>query len=31
MADNAHTQKRRHDGGVMIEPICPARLRNKIC
>ena len=24
-------EKRRHDGGVMMQPIYPARLRNKIC
>jgi hypothetical protein len=24
-----HTQKRRHEGGVMTEPICPARLFHK--
>jgi len=29
IADITHAQKRRHDGGVMMQPICPARLRNE--
>jgi len=29
MADITLTQKRRHEGGVMTEPICPARLFHK--
>jgi hypothetical protein len=30
-ANITHTQKRRHDGGVMMQPICPACLRKKTC